>query len=88
MKGCEFFRHETAGHLRRWFDQHENAKPPTSFRLTIVRPVVAIPSGDGWASFINLGQKLISTRETLNISQIGPDWAGDCSAWPKKVRWS
>lgn len=42
---------------------------------------------------INPGQKLISTREQLNVSQTAPGWAGDVSAWPKskwpkKDRWS
>ena len=34
----------------------------------------------------NPGQKLISTRERLNVSQVDHDWAGDVSAWPKKQR--
>jgi hypothetical protein len=40
-------------------------------------------------SWHNAGQKLISTRERLTISQVASDWAGDCSAWPglKKRAW-
>jgi hypothetical protein len=33
---------------------------------------------------LNSGQKLISTREQLAVSQTTAGWAGDVSAFPKK----